>query len=337
MVEPAEVDALISGYQDEEAKKKARRVLGLRTTNAPDWVDIVDLVSEPIPDHDWVIEGLVERQGRVLLAADEEAGKSLIALTLAVQAAAGLPVLEVFPVNLPRTVMYVDLEMGRSSLVRRARGLKIQANLERDGFRILLRPDGIELRDAKERAQFLQKIESFRPELLIVDPFYKLSRGDSLYESEVKPALMFLDHLRHKVGCAVILLHHLRKPPSGGTSHRLSSDVFGASALRWWPETILIIDRDKGVVTVRKDRDGIFVDRRTWPLKWGGHWPISLGDPIEPDVEDVFRAVEQHGPITANALRKKMRRRAEDVYGALRKLEIAKRIDQIEGMWQVIQ
>src|SRR3990167_7384585 len=56
---------------------------------AETWIDAVDLIAEPEPEREWVINDFIERQGRILLAGAEGIGKSFVTLTLAVQAASG--------------------------------------------------------------------------------------------------------------------------------------------------------------------------------------------------------------------------------------------------------
>ena len=299
------------------------------------WVDALDLVAEPEPAREWVIEDFVERQGRVVLVGAEGAGKSLLALTLAVQAAAGHVVLDAFPVDLPRRVLYVDLEMARASTRRRLRPLAITSGLKRGALEVCLRPDGLRLEDPEERQAFFAHLERIEPDLVVIDPLYKLMETESVYERDTKPALQFLDLLRLQLGCAIVLVHHLRKRPQGeATRGKDSSDVFGSSVLNRWPETILSLSPTKLVVW--KDRDATFGDFRAFAAKFGGHWPVSLYAPsTELEMRIYELLAEQEGSVGQSDVLRQMKVRKADVLDALRTLEAAGRIRKTMTGWEI--
>jgi hypothetical protein len=325
-------DKVVAEQRQEKAAAVSARINGGRQ-KLPAWVDLVDFLAEPTPDRDWVIEGLLERQGRVLIAADAESGKSLLALTAAMQAAAAHPVWEVFPVSIPRRVMYVDLEMSRSSVMRRANSLRITSGVQRGGFRFFLRPDGLDLHNRKQREELESKVVEFQPELLVIDPFYKLSNGDSFRESEVKPALFFLDRLRDIVGCGVMLLHHMRKAQAGDFNRKGGADVYGSALLKWWPEVVVLLDRENNRLLIDKDRDAFFETRRAWPMVWGGHWPVSLGDSVNLDSEDVFGYLRDFGPASGNKIARELHKRRQVISSSLTDLQIRGLIAKRGNNW----
>jgi KaiC/GvpD/RAD55 family RecA-like ATPase len=302
----------------------------------PAWVDAIDFLAEPIPAFDWVINDLVGRQGRVLLVGAEGAGKSHLSLTAAVQAAAGLPVLDVFGVELPRRTIYADLEMPRTSVARRLNALRISSNLARGALELCLRPDGINIGSADERQDFLSHVQETEPDLVVIDPLYKLTETDAIEEKNLRPVLAFLDDIRSTCNCALILVHHLRKRPQGESSRgRDSSDVFGSSVLLRWPEVILMLHPDEARVV--KDRDGVFGDVRTFPVEFGGHWPVSFGDPRADLEEEVFDYIDAWGPVPTTRIRSDLGRPKKELSRALRLLEGRGRVRQNGKGWEARQ
>jgi hypothetical protein len=243
-------------------------------------VDATEMISEPDVAYSWLIggpgkTGLLESQGRVLLAAGEGAGKSLLVLQLAVQAAAGIVAFGKWEVQRPLRTVYFDLEMGRRSTRRRLERLIKAAMLSGRPVApgmldIVHRPEGIDFLDRAERRWVFDYLKKIEPQLIVIDPLWKAIPTDSLHEKEMKPFLRLLDRLRVEFGVGIIIAHHLRKRGSGDSQRgRDSSDVFGSSALLRWPETVMLLGDE--LLRVDKDREGFFPHR-----EFGVQWDQDL-------------------------------------------------------------
>jgi RecA-family ATPase len=317
-----------------QTSEKAERVRALLNGNneRPEvLLDAVDFLAEPDPDRHWLIEGFIEPERRVLLVGAEGVGKSLLALTAAVQAASGIKVLDRFDVPFPINTLYMDLEMPRDLTRRRLRSLAHTAELQPGALHVLLQPDGLNLLDEEDREQLFAYLQEVQPELIVVDPFYKLSLLGSSKEEDVKPVFGFLDQIRKDFGTAVVLVHHLRKRAQGEASRgKDTSDVYGSALFLRWPETIVVLAEEW--LGVAKDRANTFEWVGGFPIKRGGHWPIQIMAPrATAQKADILKYIEENGPCVANDVVRDVPMRREDILKALRLMEIAGLIQRRAG------
>ena len=306
---------------------------------AETWIDAVDLIAEPEPEREWVINDFIERQGRILLAGAEGIGKSFVTLTLAVQAASGKePVLGRFLTPYPCRVLYLELEMGRSTVRGRLRKLITSAGgLDHGAVELYLRPDGVDLKSQKELRDLDTRIADSEADLVVVDPFYKWTNPNPRDEAELLAALRVIDQWRLHHGVAVILIHHLRKRQSGEAGRGKDvSDLYGSSILSRWPETVMILTEDDRL-KVEKDRDHTFADRPAFPLVRGGRWPFSLGDPGAAFSGPILGHLRDAGPTSGNALWGRIGGRTQDFYAAIRNLEREGRIRRSGQRWEAVE
>lgn len=101
-------------------------------------------------------------------------------------------------------------------------------------------------------------LEKHRPDVVMIDPVYKLFMGADLNEQiGISAFVQQIQRLRTEYGFALILPMHPRKPgiqPTGLNMHSL----YGSAVWSWWAETILMIRRkdEYSVLGFEKDRIG---------------------------------------------------------------------------------
>lgn len=230
--------------------------------------------------YDWLFPGFLEAGDRMLVTAGEGMGKSTLLRQIAFQAAAGI-----HPWNhrriTPVDTLMIDLENGRKMLGRKFAALGAKApGVVNDGrLRFEGRPRGIDITTPTDRRWLIDRIATARPQLLVIGPAYKLTRGehnrnDIGGEERAKTTADILDELRERFGIAIVMETHC---PHG---HNGSRDLrpFGSSVWLRWPEF--------GVGFVQSDKDPTRRaytlhhwrgprDERVWPraIERGGHWP----------------------------------------------------------------
>jgi hypothetical protein len=184
--------------------------------------------------------------------------------------------------------MIIDLEQGISIAQRSLYRTFVGADTEGVSTRELMREqamhpsmsdvtycdwgEGIDLaKDGPDIEVVTELIETRKPDVVMIDPVYKLFLGRNVNEQEELGAFISaIDKLRQKHQFAIILPMHPRKPPSQGGSFDMHS-LYGNAIWSWWAETILMIKRGEGNETklqFEKDRPGDLLNRAPWNLTY---------------------------------------------------------------------
>lgn len=250
--------------------------LATADTSAP--VPINEFLAGEIV-YDWLIEGLIERQERIMVTAPESFGKSTLMRQLVVTFAAGIHPFD-YGRTAPRRTLLVDCENPPGLNQRRYRALTIQAhNAGWDGTGLWIdpKPEGLDLTTSQDAAWLVSRVRKVNPEILAIGPIYKIQSGDVNDESVARKVTNVLDYIRGRFGCALLMEAH---SPHGSGPGLRPVRPFGASLWRRWPDFGLglrpvapgeAFDRTRLAEIVQwKARD-----ERTWPagLRAGGTWP----------------------------------------------------------------
>lgn len=201
--------------------------------------------SELIP---WLIEGYVARGDVTLLCGDAGSGKTWLADALALSVAVGRN-LGGLPVLSPgETVLFVQEEQPDRLVAHRLHKLLAAAGVAPEvasPLRYLIQPGLNLMRDA-DLAALRAAVERERPALVIFDSLVRImgeAKPDKAEESSAFFGRAFIP-LARDYGCAVLIIHHMRKPSgsddAGSLQHRIrnSSDIPAAVG------SVLVLDRN---------------------------------------------------------------------------------------------
>lgn len=260
---------------------------------APDLDEFLAVEDEP---YDWLIEDLLERGDRVLLTGFEGLGKSVIGRQVGIALAAGVHPFKHHKRIPPRRVLVIDCENLEKQNRRHYRSLrsiaKFQGHEVAPGmWRILHRPDGIDLTLRDDAEWLMERVTAHRPELLLIGPFYKLHNTNMNEEGAARQAITVLDKIRVAANCALIIEAHAGH---GEGANGRSVRPTGSSLLMRWPEFGIGIT-PCGTTATGGPNSTVELkhwrgqrDQRDWP-KYLTHgdphqefpWKIALGNPQE--------------------------------------------------------
>ncbi|MCC7032737.1 MAG: AAA family ATPase [Acidobacteria bacterium] len=127
-LEPKILERLDFLKSDQEAKDRIRRQLR-GAVEIADGTELSDFLSEPDPEEEWLVHGLQQTGHRVIVVAQQKAGKTTLIANLTrclLDGGAFLGRFPVAPIPFGQRVAIIDLEMPRKQLRRWIRKLTIQ-------------------------------------------------------------------------------------------------------------------------------------------------------------------------------------------------------------------
>lgn len=170
---------------------------------------------------EYLVPGMLPKGESVILAAQPKCGKTLLSLDLAYAVASGA---EFLGEKVPQgKVLLISCDESPQSL---------RSKLERRGFNAEDHGDQIKILTRWNFSQIetLEEIlESFRPDLVIVDSLKRVSQGSAVSENSAEFAdnVYTLKELLNRYGASGILIHHTNKDKEATGVYR----VRGSSAL----------------------------------------------------------------------------------------------------------
>jgi hypothetical protein len=187
-----------------------------------------------------LVEALFHLGELIICSAVAKAGKSILALHLAICAASGQPFLFKFKTRKSK-VLYLQTEIGNYQMKLRLEAAtnnqfdQIEDNLFIASYRLKL--------DKKAGLDLLEKmIVEVGVEVVILDPFYTLHNSSEDSSSEMAPILTNLRALAHKYNVFILLIHHQGKFKEG-TSSQTGHKHRGSSSFADVPDGSLSLKR----------------------------------------------------------------------------------------------
>jgi hypothetical protein len=177
--------------------------------------------GKPSPPPEWVIEDVLERETVNLWAGDGGSAKSTAAMAAAVAAVSGEDWLS-RKVNAQR-VLYIDEENPKRVPHGRMRALGMTNEYKSD-LRYFSR-EGFQLGTPEWDAFLHAQLADLRPDLVFIDGAASATNVEVNENDAVTRLLKGLRAPADEFGCAIVLLHHARKPSIG------QSDAEGMSTM----------------------------------------------------------------------------------------------------------
>jgi hypothetical protein len=292
----------------------------------------------------WLVQSLWTSSGAGVLGGQPKAGKTWLALDIALSVASGTPCLGAFPVPEPGPVLLYLAEDSAANARDRVSGLCQHRGVNLNEVDLMLLSTPLLRLDRSDHAQRLTAtVANIRPRLLVLDPFVRVQSIDENSATEVSRLLSGLTDLKRAFHLAILLVHHVRKNGSGHPGQTLR----GSSDLRAWGDSNLFL-RSRG------DRLQLSAEHRTAKAmdpvdlalvsapNHGPHLELVSSEPSSPTnptlanrVVDLLRASPE--PMTRAAIRQNLKVNNQRLGDALLDLETSKTLTRNTQGWALAQ
>ena len=186
-----------------------------------------ELLNLPAPS--WLIDRIMPAGGLVGLYGQPSAGKSFIALDIALSVSTGRPWMG-HPVD-PGHVLYLAAE-GGAGISKRVRAWLQHNDIKPSQTNIAWLIESVPVHvDSDQMAILLERVLTEiedTPDLVIVDTLARCFDGEESETGDMGRFIGGVDHLRAQLGCTVLVIHHTRLDGDrerGNTSFRGAADA----------------------------------------------------------------------------------------------------------------
>lgn len=228
-----------------------------------------DLTKIKEDDTHPIIENIIYRGDYVFISAHKKVGKSIFAQQLACSLSTGKDFLDNFEVAKPCVVYYMPTEVKTWMIKQRFENIGNAVGINKDN--IFLVPTFFKY-NTPEGQLILKEIFSKipkKPDVLIIDALYKAVKGSLILDDVINTFHDSVDMiLREFPECAVIVIHHLKKPQKddkGKEYDANDNDTFGSSFIGNGVEHMFRLEKSKKVngelvLKCETQRSGTIID-----------------------------------------------------------------------------
>jgi len=213
-------------------------------------------LAKNIPPVEYYIQDLLSKQGKTMISAQANVGKSLFVQNLSIAIALGkAKVLDKFDITHAK-VLYLDLEMGEPALMQRFQVLcKDEPTKASDLFvKYIPAPDFL---DKEFQVALEDWLTTLNINVLIIDPLGNAWSGDENDKQEVGLLTAYLNTLIAKHRISIIAVHHWRK---ASKDFRAGGEM-AAGSYKWaaWLDYHVTLSGapDSITITCEKSRHGV--------------------------------------------------------------------------------
>ena len=281
----------------------------------------------------WLVEGLWTAAAVGVIGGQPKAGKTTLALDMAVSVASASPCLGTFAVHTPGPVLLYAAEESAATLRARLETIACLRGLDFDQLDVrVIVTNSLRLDRSDDQVRLDATVMLHRPALLILDPLIRIHRADENASGDVAALLGYLRTLQRKCGTAIALVHHVRKNISSTTGAGYS--LRGSSDLYAWLDSFLYLKKSRDQLTLSAEHRSapalgpLQLELAHSSLPDGGIH-LKMAAPIDAEVPAAadpllsritLLLANAREPCTIEALRAKLQVRNQRVVGALRQL-----------------
>ena len=198
--------------RDREIKKETdtKQIIGL-TMHRGNGKTLSEILSSPHAEENYLIKPILSRGDKGYVVSSYKVGKTLFLTQMAFSLATGMPFLGL-EVPRPAKVLYLRFELKetrfKQRLHRMMKGVTKKVEIE-PVFEFVR---GFNITDQKEFDYLLGLLDNHQPEVLMLDPLYKLTPFDLKDTANAIPLIRCFDRILSLYpNLCIVIAHHLRK------------------------------------------------------------------------------------------------------------------------------
>jgi len=207
-----------------------------------------ELLSLPVPDTEWLVEGVLPPEGIGIIAGQPGCGKTWMLADLMLEMSRGGKWLGRFPTK-KGTVLCIDEESPRGLLPTRYRKLLLAKGIDAERLDAhLLLGQGFSFSNPSHVTQLRDVLSRLRPILIIVDSLIRVHSAEENSASEMSTVFAVVKAIAREFHCAFLFADHMRKGKPGET---------GLDQVRGSTEKAAFVDL---LLVLRKTEVGIVIE-----------------------------------------------------------------------------
>jgi hypothetical protein len=168
-----------------------------------------------------IIEGVLYKGSKMIISGSSKAGKTLSLLHLGLAVANGEPWLGHNTYKEGSKVIYLDFELKpRMAAKRIAEMVRVNPGYDPNNDNFLYCGLRGQSRTLEDLVHHIEDLENHRPDLVIVDPFYKLATGaDENDAGAIGEIVNRMEKFSERLDCSFVYAHHFSKGNKSDTDH----------------------------------------------------------------------------------------------------------------------
>lgn len=204
-------------------------------------LSLTDFLKQDYPPLEYYTEGILQKEGRTIISASTNTGKSFFLQNLALAIATGHDkFLGRFCIKGGR-VLYLDYEMGKSALQERFRKMCTSSVADNLFVKYI---SSFNLLDKKDQNMLEIWLSELKADVLIIDPVGDAWQGDENDKKEVASVTSYLNALKDRFSTSILISHHWRKL----NKDNKRGGEMASGSYKWgaWSDHHITLEGDKG-------------------------------------------------------------------------------------------
>jgi hypothetical protein len=182
---------------------------------------MMSIDKDPSTMPNQIIEGVLYKGSKMIISGSSKAGKTLSLLHLGLAVANGQPWLGHNTHKEGSKVIYLDFELKpRMAAKRIAEMVRVNPGYLPTTQNFLYCGLRGQSRSLEDLVHYIEDLEDYRPDMVIVDPFYKLATGaDENDAGAISEVVNRMEQFSERLDCSFVYAHHFSKGNKSDTDH----------------------------------------------------------------------------------------------------------------------